>query len=1146
MQCGTPVGDASGKSAGERRQLTVVFCDLVGSTELSHRLDVEHLREFIRGYQRICVESIERLDGHVAQYLGDGILAYFGYPSAAEDDVERALRAALDMQSALQRSAPVRPGPRPSVRIGIHTGPVVVGEMGSGARREHLALGATSNVAARLQALAEPGAVVASASTLAHVPGLFVTTDLGRHALKGIDEPVHVHRVERAAGIRHRLDATALTPLVGRAHEIEVLRDRWTETARAQGQIVHLSGEAGIGKSRLVLAFRDSLAAVSYTSLDGYCAPRAASSAFGPVIELIGRGFGFSEGDTPTQRLARLERGLDLPDLDPARIIPHLARLLSLPPSHRFPLAEVSPEHEREQALAALVDMFLALARLQPVLLTLEDLHWCDPSTLELLERLVPRLAGVPVMIVTTARPAFSAPWITAAVTVALAPLAPGQIRELALAATADSALPADVVDQIVARADGIPLFAEELARAVDGTRREGSGRVDDDEHLAVPSTLQDSLMARLDRLGDGKRVAQLCATLGREFGYAIVEAVADDQPDALRASLERLVGAEILNQHGTPPRTTYTFRHALLQDIAYHSQLDADRVKIHARIARLLENQSAGTTPEAVAEHYREGGLVREAARYYRRAGEEAFGRWANVEAVEFFRRASALETEVGAPAARRVETRVRLADALVRTGRRLEAASTYLESVGIDPAYDFELRRGAGQNLLRAERVADGLRELEALCSETGLGWPRSLVASFLTVAVLRARIGWSRYRFDTSRTHDPDPSVARLMDLCLDLTLGLRVLAPIHTALFASRFTLLALKGADPGRVARALALEAGTHAVAGSRRGPMADALLARADGMAREIGDPSLLAFVRIQAATVCFQAGEWGRTRALCEEAEAILHEHGGAAAEFDVISLHLHQALYYLGDLPALGQLLAQARREASRADTTVRQLDVGVSAIAGMLFANDPEGARQRASAARVNLATRRFGLPDVMATQIEAESLLYEGRGRDAAGLVRERWRDIRGTFILLSQIGAVSMWDLAGRCELAAAADGDANGPRGTRKAIRRLQGTRCAWGGALAALLDAGLQGLTERQDVVLASLERAAERLDAVELAAHRDAARYRSFRLRQDAQPEATTIESTWSSRGVADPNRMFNMLAPGNWTRARGGTTP
>ena len=1146
MQCGSPVGDVPTTTPGERRQLTVLFCDLVGSTELSNRLDVERLHEVITDYQHACVESIERMGGYVAQYLGDGILAYFGYPSAAEDDVERALRAALDIQAGLQRSAPTRLGPRPRARIGVDTGPVVVGEIGSGVRREKAALGATLNIAARLQALATPGTIVASDQTLAHVPGLFVTSDLGRHALKGIDEPVHVHRIERVAGVRHRLDVTALTPLVGRGHEIDVLADAWTQSVRGEGQIVLVSGEAGIGKSRLMRAFRDRLATTPHTWLDGYCAPRTASSAFHPVIELIGRGFGFAEGEGPTQRLERLERSLDLPNLDLPRIVPRIARLLSLPPSRRFSLDETSPEHEREQTLTALADMFLALATLQPVLLTLEDLHWCDPSTLELLQRLTPRLVGASVMIVTTARPTFRPSWIAPTSIIALAPLTATEIRDLAVAATAGAALPAEVFEQIVARADGIPLFAEELSRAVDWRRRDRVDRVaGDDEHLAVPATLQDSLMARLDRLGDGKRVAQLCATLGRDFAYEIVEAVSDNEPEALRNALDRLVDAEILYQHGTPPRATYTFKHALFQDIAYQSQLDAEREKIHARIARLLESQLAGTTPEALAEHCRQGGLVREAVRYYRRAGEEAFARWANAEAVEWFRRASDLEGQTGAATPRRLQTRMRLAEALARTGRRLEAAATYLEGVGIDPASDFELRRGAGYNFLRAGCVKEGLREVEALCREVDLGWPRGQVASFLAVAALRVRVARRRYRCELSTTHPVEASVARRMDLCLDLALGLRLVAPLHAAIFASRYTLLALASREPSRVARALALEAGTNAVAGSQRGPKADTLLARADEIASEVGDPTLVAFVRILAANVAFQAGAWGRTRALCDEAETLLHQHGSAAAEFDILSLQLHQALYYLGDLPTLGRRLAEDQRDASRGDSTTARLDVGVSAIARMLMADDPEAARQRAAAARAHLASRRFGLSDYMATIAEVESLLYERRGRDAARIMRERWSGIRGTFVLLSQMGAVNAWEIFGRSQLAAADEGDSRGCAGTRKAIRRLRRTASDWGGALATLLDAGLQSVTQRPDAARATLARAAQQLDTAELPAYADAARYRMSRLTAETHTETAAIEQIWASRGVIDPRRMFDMLAPGAWDRTKRGTT-
>lgn len=1128
MHCGSAVRDAR-SIPGERRQLTVVFCDLVGSTELSNRLEIEHLREFVLGYQNICVKSIEHMGGYVAQYLGDGILAYFGYPAAAEDDVERALRSALDAQEALQRTPLTRLGPRPSVRIGVHTGPVIVSELGSGARRENLALGATSNVAARLQALAAPGTVVASGQTLAHVPGLFVTSGLGRHTLKGIDEPVQVHRIDRVAGVRHRLDGAVLTPLVGRTREMENLRERWTQTLDANGQFVVVSGDAGLGKSRLVRAFRDSLSDTPLTLLDGYCAARASSSVFDPIITMLGRGLGFAEQDTPSQRLTRLEQALAVHGADAARTVPPLARLLSVPPSQRYAYEDASPEIERERTLSAAVSLVLALAQPRPLLFTIEDLHWSDPSTLEFLQRLTRQLAGARVMIVATARTTLDHALITADSTLTLAPLSADEIRSLAVASAPNADLPVAVLDQIVARADGVPLFAEELSRTVDTSRSDTT----DDDRLTVPVTLQDSLMARLDRLGEAKRVAQLCATLGRQFGFDLIEAASDAPPETLVAALERLVDAGILLQQGTSPRGVYTFKHALLQDIAYHSQLDSEREKIHARIARILEMQLGETTPEAVAEHYREGGLGREAARYYLRAGDNAFERWANAEAIEFYRRAVVLEQEIDAPAQRRLQTRLRLADALARSGHRLEAASTYLHGVGIDPAFDFELRQGAGYNFLRAERVADGLRELEALCREAGLGWPRTMTASFVTVVALRIKVALSRYRFDLAAQSTMAPSAARLMDLCRDLAVALRLLAPFHAVIFASRFTLLALRSGDPDRVARALALEAGTQSVAGSQRGPTADSLITQAEGLAHQVGDPVLLAFVRVQAASVTVQAGEWGRTRALCEEAEAILRVSGAAEAELDVLRSHLTVALYFLGDLPALARL-GETQRESSPAGATLHWLDVGHGATTAMLFSDDPEQARQRAAAARVGLKTGRFGLPDVLATQIEVESLLYEGRGRDAARLMRERWPQIKATFILSSQLAAVNMWELAGRSELAAVVDGDARAVAGTRRAIGKLRRTKCAWGDALAVLLTAGLEAATGDRDGARSLLAQAVDQLEAAELRTFADAARHRLLQLTPNSRAGMADLETSWASRGVASPTRLFTMMAP------------
>ena len=666
-------------SAGERRLLSAMFCDLVGSTELSQRLDAEDLRDLISIYQGVCADAVKRFDGHVAQYLGDGVLVYFGYPQAHEDDAQRAIRAALAIQASL---ASINQGRRAAgdpeivARIGIHTGPVVVSTLGSDARSETLALGETVNIAARLDALAPPGGIAVSDATLRLAAGLFVTRDLGTPELKGISQPVQVHAVERALGVSARSErAHAATPLRGRERELGLLLDRWEQAQERQGHVIVLSGEPGIGKSRLLEEFRERIALAPHTALDLSCSPYAAGSAFQPAIELLERGLGFSESDEPAARLAKLEQGMtQLPGMEPAELVPYLAALLGLPPSASFPLTHMSADVQREKTLQALTAPILAMEFLQPVLVVAEDLHWSDPSTLELVGRLIDQTPTLRLMLVLTFRPTFVPPWPLARSYVsplALSRLSPRATREL-IEACAGKALPAHVLEDVIARADGVPLFAEELARAVvesgvvveSGGRYELRGRLSD---LAIPTTLQGSLMARLDRLSAAKQVAQIGATLGREFSHALIEAVADVDVPALRNGLEQLVAAEILYRRGEPPDATYTFKHALLQDTAYESQLKSRRRELHARTAAVLGERfpaRVAAEPQGMARHCAEGGLSERAIDYYVQAGQQALARLSNPEAAGYF--ASALEllaTLAETPARHQREISLRLA---------------------------------------------------------------------------------------------------------------------------------------------------------------------------------------------------------------------------------------------------------------------------------------------------------------------------------------------------------------------------------------------------------------------------------------------------------------------------------------------------
>jgi class 3 adenylate cyclase len=584
----------------ERRQLTVLFCDLADSTRLARQLDPEDLREVIRAYQATCVDVIQRFAGHVAQYLGDGLLIYFGYPQAHEDDTQRAVRTGLGILEAmgtLNTRLVHDKGVRLAVRLGIHTGlVVVVGEMGSGGRHEHLALGDTPNLAARLQSLAAPDTVVISDTTSRLVQGYFTCQELGVQALKGIDTPVRVWQVVGESAAQSRLDVaatTGLTPLVGREAEVTLLRERWAQSSEGLGQVVLLSGEAGIGKSRLVHVLTERVVEARVPRLTLRCSPYHTNSALYPVIEHLQRLTPGHRDASSAARLDTLEQTLQTAGLPVAEAVPLLAALLSLPVPARYPPLTLSPQRQKQQPQETLVAWLLAEAAQQPVLAVWEDLHWADPSSLELLGLLLDQVPTTRLFIVLTCRPEFRPPWPPRSYVtpLTLSRLTRPQIEELALRVTGEKPLPVEVVQQIVAKTDGIPLFVEELVKTI---LESGLVREEDSRYvltgplppLAIPATLQDALMARLDRLAAVKDVAQLGAVLGREFSYALLQAVVPMDKPTLQHGLAQLVEAELLYQRGLLPQATYVYKHALIRDAAYESLLRSTRQQYHQRIA--------------------------------------------------------------------------------------------------------------------------------------------------------------------------------------------------------------------------------------------------------------------------------------------------------------------------------------------------------------------------------------------------------------------------------------------------------------------------------------------------------------------------------------------------------------------------------
>jgi class 3 adenylate cyclase len=634
------------QGAAERRQLTVMFCDLVGSTALSARLDPEDLGEVIAAYHRTVGEVVTGLDGFVANYMGDGVLVYFGYPRAHEDDAERAVRAGLGLIDAVGR-LDVK-SVRLQAHVGIATGLVVVGDLiGEGSVRQQSVVGETPNLAARLQAMAEPGSVVIAAGTRRLIGDLFEYRDFGAVEVKGIAGPVPAWQVMRPSVVASRFEAlrgSALTPLIGRDEEIDLLLRRWVRAKTGDGQIVLVSGEAGLGKSRITAALTERLHSEPHLSLRYFCSPYRQDSALYPFIDQLGRAAEFARDDPPASRLKKLKALLartEPPNEDGAL----LTDLLSLPASEPYPLPNLSPQRKKERTLEALTRQLEGLARQQPVVVVFEDAHWIDPTSRELLDLTVERTRSLPVLLIVTFRPEFQPPWTGQPQVTMLALNRLDRYDRTVLVAqiAGGKDLPDQVVAQIVDRTDGVPLFVEELTKSVleSGLLRDEGNRYVLDRALppfAIPTSLHDSLMARLDRLTSVRLVAQTGAAIGREFSYALLRAVSRLPEDELQAALARLVASELVFQRGTPPEAVYVFKHALVQDAAHGSLLRSSRQQLHALIAEALETHSPeimDTQPELFAQHYAEDGLIEKSVACWDKAGHRSAARSAMAEAA-------------------------------------------------------------------------------------------------------------------------------------------------------------------------------------------------------------------------------------------------------------------------------------------------------------------------------------------------------------------------------------------------------------------------------------------------------------------------------------------------------------------------------
>jgi class 3 adenylate cyclase/tetratricopeptide (TPR) repeat protein len=864
------------RDKAERRHLTVMICDLVGSTALSARLDPEDMRVVIDAYHAACARITRTYDGFLAEFRGDGILAYFGYPRAHEDDAERTVRAGLDIVAAVARLETHAAEPF-AVRIGIATGVVVIGDLsGESALWEHPVVGETPNLAARLQTLAEPGTIVVAASTRRLLGDLFRLRDLGRHEAKGIAEPIAAWVVEGISDSESRFEAIRkadLTDLIGRENELDFLLERQRLAWKGKGQIVLISGGPGIGKSRLTAALAECIAVKPHTRLRYQCSPYLTNRALHPFVAQLERAAGFKAGDMPEQKLDKLEAILAMDASRVQAAAPLFAALLSLPFGERYAPLALSPTQQRRQTLAALLDQIEGLARQQPILLFFEDAHWADATSFELLNLIIERIRQLPVLALFTFRPEFEPPWVGLpnVSTLALSHLDRSSVESMVARVTGGRVLPAEVMKHIVTKTDGNPLFVEELTKAV----LEAGILVEDAEGyrldgplppLAIPATLHGSLMARLDRLAAVKEIGQIGAAIGREFSYSLLRALVERDETALKDALAQLEDAELIFRRGDPPEAIYSFKHALVQDAAYENLLKSRRQVLHKRIAQTLEKEfpeTAKTEPELLALHYAGAGLADPAISYCQTAAERALQRSANVEAANHFRQALALLAtlpESGERDERELDLQTRLGATLttVKGFAAPEVAAAYdrariLCRGSQAPAQKFSVLRGLWvYDLVRAEWQAAGdlAEEMLALAdNQQTIGYELESHRALGMTLLWRGMIVRAREHLEKGR---------RLYD-------------PEQHRIHAFRY------GNDPG--VACLVHEAFALWVLG-----YADQALAtsrRAVTLARQLGHPFSLAQALIYSLFVHQCRGEPQVIKKLADEVKTLVLEHG-------------------------------------------------------------------------------------------------------------------------------------------------------------------------------------------------------------------------------------------------------------------------
>ena len=633
----------------EFRQITVMFCDLVGSTQLAEKLDPEDLHKLIDAYRGECSTAIRRYGGEVARYFGDGVMAFFGWPHAHEDDAVRAIHAALEIVSGVTKiSGPVTL----SCRVGVCSGPVIVGEIGNSATSWSMdAVGETPNMAARLQTLAATNTVLISESTRRLVSAAFDLQDLGLQELKGVTEPLHVYLVLAAKNIASRFEAAHagfLTPLVGRSTELSLLLDRWQKVKEGDGQVIILSGTAGVGKSRLLHELKSHVQQEPHVLLHHQCSPYHNQSAFFPVIEQIEHAAQLTAREADADKIAKLKAYLPRLTESPIDPVLLIAELLSIPAENHRELSALTPQQIKNRTTSTLVDMLLAFSIQGPTLCVFEDAHWLDPSTLELLELIISRIDHARVLLIVSCRPEFRPTWITRANTTihSLTRLSQTEVKTMIRDLLRGGSMPQPLLDQIIEKADGVPLFIEELTSSTLRTPLRTRGNFEhtaQPELLRVPETLSDALMERLDRVAPSRKLAQIAAVIGREFSHDLLSAASQIDEDDMQSALSLLEQADIIYRVGISPFVRFAFKHVLLRDAIYDSLLRSKRQQIHADIAAILERdfpELAENQPEVLAFHYQEAGNHQLAIRCWFKSGQRALAHSANVEAIANLRK--------------------------------------------------------------------------------------------------------------------------------------------------------------------------------------------------------------------------------------------------------------------------------------------------------------------------------------------------------------------------------------------------------------------------------------------------------------------------------------------------------------------------